>query len=106
MELLKNTLYINLDHREDLKENVENQLKSINVTGERFSAIKTKAGCVGCTMSHIKCLELAIERKYEYVFICMDLSNTSSNIIFCSSDLSSGLSIDTVPIISLVVFIS
>jgi GR25 family glycosyltransferase involved in LPS biosynthesis len=72
MELLKNTLYINLDHREDRKENVENQLKSINVTGERFSAIKTKAGCVGCTMSHIKCLELAIERNYEYVFICED----------------------------------
>ena len=72
MELLKNTFYINLDHREDRRNHVENQLKIINVNGERFPAIKTKAGCVGCTMSHIKCIEMAIERKYEYVFICED----------------------------------
>lgn len=72
MELLKNTFYINLEHRQDRKAHVETQLKSIGVNGERFPAIKTTAGCVGCTMSHIKCIELAIERKYEYVFICED----------------------------------
>lgn len=72
MELLKNTFYINLDHREDRRTHVESQLKMMNINGERFPAIKAKAGCVGCTMSHIRCIEMAIERKYEYVFICED----------------------------------
>jgi len=30
------------------------------------------SGAVGCSLSHIKCLELAKERKYEHVFICED----------------------------------
>ena len=41
---------------------------------ERFPAICPKSGdgALGCTMSHIKCLELAKERQYPYVFICED----------------------------------
>jgi len=39
---------------------------------ERVSAIKNKHGAIGCTMSHIKCLQLAKERDYEYVFVCED----------------------------------
>jgi len=41
---------------------------------ERFPAICPKSGdgALGCTMSHIKCLEMAKERQYPYVFICED----------------------------------
>lgn len=72
MELLKNTIYINLEHRKDRLTHVTTELEKIGIQGERFNAIKTKDGAIGCTMSHIKCLELAKERNYETVFICED----------------------------------
>jgi GR25 family glycosyltransferase involved in LPS biosynthesis len=81
MELLQNTLYINLDHRKDRLEHVERELSKLNIKGERFNAIKTKVGSIGCTMSHIKCLELAKERSYEQVFICED------DITFLNTDI-------------------
>ena len=72
MDILQNTFYINLEHRTYRLEHVKNELKKIGVEGERFNAIKTKSGAIGCTLSHIKCLEIAKERKYEEVFICED----------------------------------
>ena len=72
MDILQNTLYINLEHRVDRKEHVTKELEKIGVKGERFNAIKTKNGAIGCTLSHIKCLEIAKERNYEEVFICED----------------------------------
>ena len=72
MDILQNTFYINLEHRTDRLEHIHNELKKIGIKGERFNAIKTKSGAVGCTLSHIKCLELAKERNYEEVFICED----------------------------------
>lgn len=72
MEYLKNCLYINLAHRTDRKEHVEGQLQRLGVSGERFNAIKMKDGAVGCTMSHIKCLETARDRGWDHVFICED----------------------------------
>jgi GR25 family glycosyltransferase involved in LPS biosynthesis len=72
MELIKNTLYINLEHRKDRLMHVTKELEKIGIQGERFNAVKTKNGAIGCTMSHIKCLELAKERNYETVFICED----------------------------------
>ena len=72
MELLKNTLYINLEHRKDRLTHVTKELEKFGIQGERFNAVKTKDGAIGCTMSHIKCLELAKERNYETVFICED----------------------------------
>lgn len=72
MELLKNTLYINLEHRKDRLEHVIAQMNMMGITAERVNAVKMNTGAVGCTMSHIKCLELAKQRDYEYVFICED----------------------------------
>ena len=70
---IKNIFYINLKHRKDRKEHIEQQLKNIGLTNfERFDAIKLQNGRVGCSMSHLKCLNLAKERKYEYVLICED----------------------------------
>jgi glycosyl transferase family 25 len=40
--------------------------------GVRFNAIKTASGAIGCSLSHIKCLEIAKENNYPQVFICED----------------------------------
>lgn len=72
MDLLQHTLFINLIHRTDRLEHVLEEFKKLNITGERFSAIKTASGNIGCTLSHIKCLELAKQREYPFVFICED----------------------------------
>jgi len=68
----KYTLYINLNERKDRLSHVENELKKMEIEGERFPAIKTQNGAIGCTLSHIKCIEIAKERNYPYVFICED----------------------------------
>ena len=81
MELFKNTLYINLEHRKDRLGHITNEFKKMGMEGERFSAIKTNIGAIGCTMSHIKCLEIAKERGYENVFICED------DIMFMNPDI-------------------
>ena len=72
MELFENTLFINLDGRKDRLKHVKEQMKLMDIDAERVSAIKTEDGAVGCTMSHIKCLELAKTRGYKHVFICED----------------------------------
>jgi GR25 family glycosyltransferase involved in LPS biosynthesis len=73
MKLLEKCLFINLDERRDRLQHVKNELLKIGCeNAERFPAIKMKHGAIGCTISHIKCLELAKERKYPQVFICED----------------------------------
>lgn len=72
MELFKHTLFINLETRKDRLEHAENEFKKMNINAERFNAVKLASGAVGCTMSHIKCLELAKQRNYDQVFVCED----------------------------------
>lgn len=72
MDLLKHTLFINLDHRKDRLEHCLHEFDKMGISAERVSAVKMASGAVGCTLSHIKCLELAKERKYDHVFICED----------------------------------
>jgi glycosyl transferase, family 25 len=72
MDLLENTLFINLDHRTDRLEHVVNEFKKLGINAERVNAIKMNNGAIGCTLSHIKCIELAKTRGWEQVFICED----------------------------------
>lgn len=66
-------IYINLDKRLDRNDNVINELKKINVNdATRFKAIELENGALGCSMSHLKCLEIAKKENYEMVFICED----------------------------------
>ena len=66
-------IYINLDSRQDRKEHVVKELKKIEVNEpERFKAIKLDNGALGCSMSHLKCLEIAKQREYNSVLICED----------------------------------
>jgi GR25 family glycosyltransferase involved in LPS biosynthesis len=60
-------LVINLEHREDRRENIKEVLKDYDY--EIVDAVKTK---LGCNLSHQKCLKLAIKRKYKYVCIIED----------------------------------
>lgn len=85
MELLENTLFINLDHRTDRLNHSKDQFKLLGINAERVSAVKTKNGCIGCTMSHIKCLKIAKERNYEHVFICEDDITFTDPITFIDS---------------------
>ena len=66
-------IYINLDIRPDRNEHVKRELTKIGINDpQRFSAIKLENGALGCSMSHLKCVELAKKNNYDQVFICED----------------------------------
>jgi len=98
---IKHIVYINLESRTDRKEHVvaelsklkenglpsatpfsddtqERQRKSIGIDEEtgftRFNAVKlpTGNGALGCSMSHLKCLEMAKKNEWSHVLICED----------------------------------
>ena len=70
---IKNIVYINLDERPDRKLDIEEQLKTVGFKNfKRFKAIKTTNGAIGCTMSHLKCLENARDKKLTYLLIFED----------------------------------
>ena len=85
MDKIVHTMFINLDERKDRLENVNDELKKIGINDEnitRFSAIKLKNGRIGCSMSHLKCLQTAKNNKWKNVFICEDdIKFTRPNII-------------------------
>jgi len=70
--LFENTHFINLEHRLDRLIHVKLELEKINVEGTRFNAIKLANGALGCSMSHLKCLEQAKQNGSPYVFVCED----------------------------------
>jgi len=72
MDLLKHVYYINLAERTDRLEHLQKEFAKLGIEGERVNAVKTRVGAIGCTMSHIKCLEMAKEKGYPYVMICED----------------------------------
>lgn len=69
---IKHCLYINLTSRSDRKKHIEQELKSVGIHPTRFNAIKLANGRVGCSMSHLKCLQIAKENNWPYVMICED----------------------------------
>ena len=69
---IKHAFYINLASRPDRKQHVEEQLQIMGINSQRFNAIKLKNGRVGCSMSHLKCLEIAKKNNWPYVMICED----------------------------------
>ena len=68
-------LYINLESRADRRAHVEAQLASLmpNLAAERFNAIKhATSGAIGCSMSHLRCIQIAKERGWDHVLVCED----------------------------------
>jgi hypothetical protein len=67
--------YINLDKREDRKDEIESELKNYDLfnISERIQAIETPGqGILGCTMSHLNAVKLAKERCYNNILILED----------------------------------
>ena len=69
---IKYCLYINLVNREDRKELVEKECKKIGVNSIRFNAVKMINGRIGCSMSHLKCLQIAKNNNWDHVMILED----------------------------------
>lgn len=73
LEDITNIFYINLDHRTDRKDHVESQLSKIGLQRfQRFSAIKMENGAIGCSMSHLKLLQLALKSGLDHILIVED----------------------------------
>jgi len=72
MEDIKHAFYINLASRPDRKQHVESQLNTLGISAERFNAIKLANGALGCSMSHLKCLETAKANSWPHVLIIED----------------------------------
>jgi len=69
---IEHAFYINLESRVDRKQHVEQQLAHIGISATRFNAIKLTNGAIGCSMSHLKCLEIAKQNNWEHVLIVED----------------------------------
>jgi hypothetical protein len=70
---IKHAFYINLASRKDRKQHVEEQLQKLGITtATRFNAIKLPNGALGCSMSHLKCLEIAKENGFPHLLIVED----------------------------------
>jgi GR25 family glycosyltransferase involved in LPS biosynthesis len=69
---ITHAFYINLESRTDRKEYVEEQLKLVSINATRFNAIKLENGAVGCSMSHLKCIEIAKKNDWDHVLIVED----------------------------------
>ena len=81
LDTIINALYINLDSRNDRRVHVEAQLAELknasngmpNLVVERFNAIKHLVhGAIGCSMSHMRCIQIAKERGWDHVLVCED----------------------------------
>ena len=72
MNTIKHSFYINLDSRPDRKSWCESQLQSIGLQSNRFNAIKLQNGAIGCSMSHLKCLQIAKEKGWDHLLMVED----------------------------------
>ena len=69
---IKYSFYINLESRIDRKYHVTQQLNNLGIKSKRFNAIRLKNGALGCSMSHLKCIEIAKKNNWEHVLIVED----------------------------------
>lgn len=68
------TLVINLNKDTERMKTLREDFKFAGwpVPLERVEAVERKPGYIGCTLSHMKCMELALERGYDWVLILED----------------------------------
>src|SRR3990172_10356543 len=69
---IEKVIYINLDNRTDRRKEIEHELSVFSIPFQRFPAIKTAVGCVGCTQSHLQILKNAKQNNYKNVLILED----------------------------------
>ncbi len=74
-DLVDAVLYINLEHRVDRREHLLGELGRIGVPASkihRVDAVRRDVGALGCTLSHIKALELILEKGWDRVLVLED----------------------------------
>jgi glycosyl transferase family 25 len=74
-DLVDAVLYINLEHRVDRREHLLGELGRVGVPASkihRVDAVRRDVGALGCTLSHIKALELVLEKGWERVLVLED----------------------------------
>jgi GR25 family glycosyltransferase involved in LPS biosynthesis len=70
---ITHVVYINLDSRIDRRTHFESQFHKMGLQPQRFSAIRNADGAIGCSMSHVACMELAIKNDgWDHVLVCED----------------------------------
>jgi GR25 family glycosyltransferase involved in LPS biosynthesis len=75
MDKIDKIFIINLAERQDRWIDIMEEMEEFQVPLdriERFNAIKHEKGYMGCTMSHLSCLKIAKERRYNNVLILED----------------------------------
>lgn len=71
-QYIDHIFYINLEKRTDRRAEIEQELTNYGLISERFNAIPTSPGIVGCGYSHLAVLKMAKERNYKNVLILED----------------------------------
>ena len=74
--------YINLRKRTDRDIHVKQELQFLHYEIERFEAISSSDGRIGCSLSHLAILEKARKDELPMVFICEDDIVIKNKIIF------------------------
>ena len=86
MSSLDAIIFINLDHRRDRKIHILNEIKKIDPTfqkTQRISACYNNNGAIGCSLSHIKALELCLQHpEWKKCLILEDDFTFSSTELF------------------------
>lgn len=68
-------VYINLDHRTDRNARMLQEMTRMKIPANKFQriqAVQNERGAIGCTFSHIKAFQLAIDKKWKNVLIMED----------------------------------
>jgi len=71
---IQHVLYINLDKRDDRNRHILNQLALVGLDkkAQRVKAVELENGALGCSMSHLKCIEMAKKNGWPHVLVCED----------------------------------
>jgi len=74
--------YINLRERVERNQNAKEQLSFLEFDFERFEAIGSSDGRIGCSLSHLAIIELAKKNNLPMVAICEDDIVFKNKIVF------------------------
>ena len=66
------TFVINLDDRTDRWDAIQKLCSGAGLTPRRISAVRATPGWIGCTYSHMKCMQIAKEEQLPWVLILED----------------------------------
>jgi len=73
MEAIEHVVYINLDERPDRRALIEKELAIFPPEKvQRFKAIKNAQGAIGCTFSHLRVLQMAIDQGWSNYLVVED----------------------------------